>query len=64
MIMDHKQIKRNPHLAKQALTFKGELVENKEDHDLFPSTELMQENPYKTPPNNLTSKDKEFEEKA
>lgn len=61
--MDHKKIKRNPHLATQGLTFKGELVENKEDHDLFPSMELMQENPYKTPPNNITSKDKTVNEK-
>lgn len=37
---------------------KGELVDYKDDSDLVVTPEYKRENPYKTPPNNLTSKQK------
>lgn len=39
-------------------TFKGELVNEKDDSDLMISPKERYNNPYKTPPNNLTSKNK------
>lgn len=36
--------------------FKGELVESKDSRDFEPTGRNMKNNPYKTPPNNLTSK--------
>lgn len=38
--------------------FKGELVPGKDKQDLDPTGAYMKNNPYKTPPNNLTSKKK------
>ncbi len=38
--------------------FKGELVDSKDSNDFQPTGRNMQNNPYKTPPNNLTSKQK------
>jgi hypothetical protein len=46
-----KAITRNP-------GFKGELVPEKDSMDHDPTGRYMQRNPYKTPPNNLTTKDK------
>ncbi|MHB8986313.1 MAG: hypothetical protein ACYC38_10305 [Eubacteriales bacterium] len=45
-------------------TFKGELVKDEFAKEVAPMTRseaarLMRENPYKTPPNNLTTKNKE-----
>ncbi|MCL6634706.1 MAG: hypothetical protein K6T29_02925 [Peptococcaceae bacterium] len=44
-------------------TFKGEMVEHEFAREMAPMTRseasrVMRQNPYKTPPNNLTSKDK------
>lgn len=39
----------------QQLQVKGELIQEGKN-DLEPSEEFMRNNPYKTPPNNLTSK--------
>lgn len=38
--------------------FKGELVDDKDSSDLDLTGRNMNKNPYKTPPNNLTSKRK------
>jgi hypothetical protein len=38
--------------------FKGELVDSKDSSDFEPTGRNMNNNPYKTPPNNLTSKRK------
>lgn len=38
--------------------FKGELVDAKDSNDFEPTGRNMNNNPYKTPPNNLTSKRK------
>lgn len=39
-------------------TFKGELVPEKDSIDQDPTGRYMKNNPYKTPPNNLTTKRK------
>lgn len=36
--------------------FKGELVDTKDSNDFEPTGRNMKNNPYKTPPNNLTTK--------
>lgn len=36
--------------------FKGELVDEKDIGDMDPAQSYKKKNPYKTPPNNLTSK--------
>lgn len=36
--------------------FKGELVPDKDTADNQPTGKYLKENPYKTPPNNLTTK--------
>ncbi|MFZ5641589.1 MAG: hypothetical protein ACOY4Q_13005 [Bacillota bacterium] len=46
----------------QMLRFKGEMVEEGKA-DLEPSLEFMRQNPMKTPPNNLTGKNKTPNEK-
>ncbi len=46
----------------QDLTFKGELLEQGKA-DLEPSVDMWRNNPMKTPPNNLTSKNKTPNEK-
>lgn len=38
--------------------FKGELVPDKDPTDQDPTGRYMKKNPYKTPPNNLTTKDR------
>jgi len=38
--------------------FKGELVDNNDSKDFEPTGRNMNNNPYKTPPNNLTTKRK------
>ncbi|MTI82138.1 MAG: hypothetical protein FH758_14955 [Firmicutes bacterium] len=50
-------------LHRNDVTVKGELVEHETSEELSaremaPSTEQLQNNPMKTPPNNLTTKDK------
>jgi hypothetical protein len=42
----------------QPAGFKGELVPDKDPGDHDPTGRYMNNNPYKTPPNNLTTKDK------
>ena len=42
----------------QDVGFKGELVDSKDSDDLQPTGRYMNNNPYKTPPNNLTTKRK------
>lgn len=42
----------------QPAGFKGELVPEKDSMDHDPTGEYMKKNPYKTPPNNLTTKNK------
>jgi len=42
----------------QEARFRGELVDGKERDDLELTGRNMKNNPYKTPPNNLTSKEK------
>ena len=41
----------------QPAGFKGELVKDKDAMDHDPTGRYMKNNPYKTPPNNLTTKD-------
>lgn len=43
-------------LRSRQLSLKGELVDHGKFKDRAPSMEKMRQNPYKTPPNNLTSK--------
>lgn len=38
------------------MTHKGDLVTNADQGDLYPDPEYVHNNPFKTPPNNLTSK--------
>ena len=38
--------------------FKGELVDNNDSRDFEPTGRNINNNPYKTPPNNLTTKRK------
>lgn len=42
----------------QDIRFKGEYVREKDSDDLEPTGRYQKKNPYKTPPNNLTTKDK------
>ncbi|MGI6777621.1 MAG: hypothetical protein ACOX7R_06225 [Acetivibrionales bacterium] len=42
----------------QELRFKGESVPNKDNLDIEPTGRYMKNNPYKTPPNKITAKDK------
>lgn len=51
--------KRNLKPTTQPPGFKGELVPEKDEMDLDPTGRNMKRNPYKTPPNNLTSKGQE-----
>jgi len=52
--MKNKRTKR----FTQPAGFKGELVPEKDDMDQEPTGRYMKKNPYKTPPNNLTTKSK------
>jgi hypothetical protein len=46
------------HIATQDTSFRGELVDNVDEDDVKPTGRNMRNNPYKTPPNNLTTKKK------
>lgn len=48
----------------QNMRFKGDLVDDERPENYELSEEFARKNPLKTPPNNLTNKDKETEEKA
>jgi len=48
----------------QKATFKGELVDDERLEDYELSEEFYRNSPLKTPPNKLTTKNKEIEEKA
>lgn len=50
--------KNNSRVIKQSPGFKGELVDEKDKMDNDPTGRYMKQNPYKTPPNNLTTKSK------
>lgn len=50
--------KRTMKRITQPAGFKGEMVDEKDPTDLDPTGRSMRKNPYKTPPNNLTTKDK------
>lgn len=50
---------RNTKAITQNPGFKGELVPEKDPMDHDPTGRYMNRNPYKTPPNNLTTKDRE-----
>jgi len=45
-------------------TTKGELVEHPQETDFAAQGKKLKNNPHKTPPNNLTNKRKEAEEKG
>ncbi len=47
---------RKTKAIKEDAGFKGELVPEKDSNDNDPTGAYMKKNPYKTPPNNLTSK--------
>lgn len=56
-------------LHKNNVTFKGELVEHETSEELSaaemaPKQRQLKNNPLKTPPNNLTTKNKNYEEKG
>lgn len=44
--------------------FKGELVEESTDRYLTGDNKMLKNNPYKTPPNNITSKKPNMEDKG
>lgn len=50
---------KDKHTLPMSSHTKGELVDDKDDRDLVISQKEKYNNPYKTPPNNLTSKDHE-----
>lgn len=61
--MRHKHVDFS-RVPPKMFTFEGELVKDEFAKELAPMTRseaarIMRENPYKTPPNNLTTKDKE-----
>lgn len=47
----------------QKMRFKGDLVDDERPQNYELSEEFTRENPFKTPPNNMTNKDKETEKK-
>ncbi|MFZ5989259.1 MAG: hypothetical protein ACOYWZ_19365 [Bacillota bacterium] len=51
--------KKHSMVIKQSPGFKGEIVDEKDKMDNDPTGRYMKQNPYKTPPNNLTTKNKE-----
>lgn len=53
--MKDKDLLKHP---TQSPGFKGEMVDEKDGLDLDPTGRYMKKNPYKTPPNNLTTKHK------
>jgi|GEM_PF-1145226 len=50
---DHDQKLKTPPIQKQ---FKGELVPDPASRELTAQEKMLKKNPYKTPPNNLTTK--------
>ena len=50
--------KRNLKPPSQPPGFKGEMVDEKDLADVNPTGRYMKNNPYKTPPNNLTTKNR------
>lgn len=48
--------KKDKRTLEMTSTTKGELVDNKDHHDLVISPKEKLSNPYKTPPNNLSTK--------
>jgi hypothetical protein len=48
--------KRNVQYDDRRAGFKGEMVEERTKEDMDPSQSYKKKNPYKTPPNNMTSK--------
>ena len=46
------------------LTFRGEMIHDKDPEDMKESATFIHENVYKTPPNNLTSKNHLANEKS
>jgi hypothetical protein len=48
----------------QKMRFKSDLVDDERPENYELSEEFTRKNPLKTPPNNLTNKNKETEEKA
>lgn len=52
--MRNKNLRHNP----DGFRFKGELVDEKDHNDFESTGRFIQENPYKTPPNNLSTKRK------
>lgn len=48
----------------QKMRFKGDLVDDERPENYELSEEFARKNPLKTPPNNLTGKGKETEEKG
>lgn len=48
----------------EKIRFKGDLVDDERPENYELSEEFERKNPLKTPPNNLTSKNKETEEKT
>jgi len=50
---------RKRKLKAQQLSTKGEMVEHQDERQLTAEEDILQENPYKTPPGNLTNKDRE-----
>lgn len=46
------------------LTFKGEMIRDKDPADMKESATFIHENPYKTPPNSLTTKNRIVNEKS
>lgn len=57
---EDKKLKAQP----QMTTFKGELVQDQASRSLTASEDILKDNPYKTPPNNLTTKDNSPGEKG
>lgn len=55
--------RKEPYLE-QMRTTKGELVQHPKETSIAAKGRELKNNPYKTPPNNLTSKGKETEEKG
>lgn len=45
------------------ITSKGELVDDKDTEDMAEGPDFIRQNPYKTPPNSLTSKAESINEK-
>lgn len=60
-LSDHDQKLKTPANMDQ---FKGELVRDPASREFTSHEEMLKNNPYKTPPNNLTLKDKMVNQKG